>query len=112
VGEFYFATPGEFYLATDTEHDALDTRTNSELKEAIKDQLRFVNIVIILCGMYASHSKWIQEEMDIALAMEKPIIGIKPWGQERIPQEIQSVAKEIVGWNTSSIVDAIRKYAL
>ncbi|MCC8422878.1 hypothetical protein [Photorhabdus thracensis] len=38
-----------------------------------------------------------QEEIKIAQSYNKPIIGIIPWGQERIPTEIQYIAKEMVG---------------
>lgn len=94
------------------EHDPLHTKTKRELVSALYDQIRPTHIVIILCGMYVPYSEWIQKEIDIALGFPKPIIGIKPWGAERIPQAVQQVAKEIVGWNTSSIVSAIRNYSL
>ena len=49
-------------------------------------------------------------EADLALALNKPLIGIKPWGQQRIPQDIALACTEIVGWNTDSIIDAIRRH--
>ena len=62
--------------------------------------------------MYVNHRKWIQEEIDIAQSYSKPIIGVIPWGQERVPIEVQKIAEEMVGWQTSSIVDAIRRWSL
>ena len=62
--------------------------------------------------MYVNHRRWIQEEIDIAIYYEKPIIGVTPWGQERVPIEVQNVAKEMVGWQTNSIVAAIRRCSL
>lgn len=53
-----------------------------------------------------------QKEIDIASDMIKPIIGVKHWGSERIPLAVQISAKEIVGWNTSSIVGSIRTWAI
>ena len=50
--------------------------------------------------------------MDIASEMEKPILGIRPWGAERVPKAVQDVSDEIVGWTTASIVSAIRRLAL
>ena len=91
------------------EHDPLDMKG---LPAALERQIAPTNIVIILSGMYAAHSDWIQNEIDIAVEKSKPIIGIAPWGQQNIPVVVQEAAEEIVGWNTSSIVDAIRKYAL
>jgi len=93
-------------------HDALAPVTSIELEAALRRQISPTNVVIILAGMYVPYRKWIQKEIDIALEMKKPVVGIIPWGQERTPQEVQSVAKEMVGWNTSSIVSAIRRHAL
>jgi len=62
--------------------------------------------------MYVKYRKWIQEEMSIAQSYQKPIVGVIPWGQERTPVEVQLAAKEMVGWNTSSIIAAIRKWSI
>jgi len=93
-------------------HDPLHTRTNRELEQALYDQIRPTHIVVVLAGMYVSYRYWIQKEIDIALEMGKPILGIMPWGSLRIPQAVQDAADEIVGWSTSSIVTAIRENAL
>ncbi len=58
--------------------------------------------------MYAAHSEWIDYEMDEAVRMGKSIIGVRPWGQERMPQKLQNIADKIVGWNRSSIIQAVR----
>jgi len=98
------------------EHDPVldpdDPEDEETLTEALRRQIKPVNCVLILCGMYVAYSKWIQKEIDIAVEYGKPIIGIKPWGQEKIPQAVSKVAKEIVGWNTDSIVSAIRKHSI
>lgn len=97
-------------------HDpAIDPDTEAgfqKLKAALKDQIRPVNCVIVLAGMYAAHRRWIQVEMDIADESKKPMVGVRPWGQERIPQDVQKRVKEMVGWNTDSIVSAIRKWSI
>ncbi len=89
----------------------LDT-TDESLTKALKDQIRPAGIVVVLAGMYVAYSYWIQKEIDIAEDMEKPIIGVKPWGNQRVPQAVQDAAITIVGWNTDSIVEAIRKHSL
>ncbi|MDD1679378.1 MAG: TIR domain-containing protein [Methanomicrobiales archaeon] len=91
------------------EHDPLP---NSRLAMHLRDQIRPSSIVIILSGMYAAHSDWIQYEIEIAREMGKPILGIKPWGNQMIPVAVSSAAREIVGWNTNSIVEAIRRNAI
>ena len=62
--------------------------------------------------MYVDYSKWINFEIDTAIEMKKPIIGVKPWGQERIPVKVSENATVMVGWNSSSVVQAIRDYSL
>jgi len=94
------------------EHDALKTKTNEELQDALDRQIKPINCFIIIAGMYVNHREWIQKEIDIAKSYKKPIIGVKPQGQERIPIEVQDAAKEIVAWNTDSIVAAVRRCAI
>jgi hypothetical protein len=60
--------------------------------------------------MYAAHSGWIDYEISEALRMGKMIIGVKPWGQERMPVKVQDAAHVIVNWNSASVVDAVRTY--
>ena len=73
----------------------------------LKEQIRPASKVLVLSGMYAAYSDWIDFEIDTALDYSKYIIGVKPWGQERIPNKISSNANKMVGWNKSSVVNAI-----
>jgi hypothetical protein len=50
-------------------------------------------------------------ELDKALELNVPIVGVAPWGQERVSKTVSDRAKEVVRWNTESIVTAIRKWA-
>lgn len=86
--------------------------TKTQLQEELKGQIRPVEVVIILGGMYVAYSDWIQFEIDFAKLIGKPIIGVKPWGAQVMPQAVTNAADVIVGWNTDSIVNAIRQYAL
>lgn len=90
----------------------LDAHTKNELKQKIRDRISICSCVIILSGMYVAYSDWIDYEIDTAVALGKPIIGVKPWGQERIPLKVQNSADIMVGWNASSVVDAVRQYSL
>lgn len=86
--------------------------TTKKLVEALGEQIRITNFVLILSGMHAAYSDWIEKEISIAADYGKPIIGVVPWGQQRVPQVVQDAAKEMVRWNTDSIVSAIRRHAL
>ncbi len=84
----------------------------NELKQKIRNRISLCSCVIILSGMYVAYSDWIDFEIDTAVSMGKPIIGVKPWGQERIPTKVQDNADIIIGWNSASVVDAVRRYAV
>lgn len=88
---------------------AFERMTSEQLGEQIRQQIRPVQAVIILAGMYVAHSGWIQYEIDYAVSTRKPIVGIVPWGGQRVPIAVQNCASKIVAWNTSSIVSAIRE---
>lgn len=94
------------------EEKAFDRMPRNQLIAKLDGQIRPVNVALIIAGMYTNHSDWIQAEIDIAKAYRKPIIGLVPWGAQRTPLAVQEAAVTMVGWNTDSIVDAIRRYAL
>lgn len=81
-----------------------------QICQSLEEQIKHASVVLVLLGMYAAYHEWIQTEVDIAVSLGKPVIGIKPWGQERLPQEIVSKCNKIVGWNGPSIIDSIRDY--
>ena len=93
------------------EHDPVDANNNSKLAEELRQQIRPVKVVIILGGMYVAYSNWIQFEINFAQDLGKPVLGVRPWGTQRMPQAVQNAANEVVGWNTPTIVDAIRRLA-
>jgi hypothetical protein len=91
------------------ESKAFEGMTSDQLGEQMKAQIRPVQCVIILAGMYVNHSGWIQYELNFAKSLGKPILGIIPWGQERTPLAVSSAATKLVGWNSASIVAGIRE---
>ena len=98
------------------EHDpVVDPNTDvgkRKLTLELDQQIRPVNCFLVMAGMYANYKYWIQKEVEIAQSYGKPIIGLIPWGQVRTPLYVQQVADEMVGWNTSSIVSAIRNHSI
>lgn len=93
-------------------YDPLDVNSVRDLKTKLRNQISTCSCVVILSGMYVAYSRWIDFEIDTALEMNKPIIGVKPWGQERTPTKVTDNADIVVGWNSSSVVQAIRDYSL
>lgn len=91
------------------EHDPIDADNKEKLKEALTNQIKPSSVVIIIAAMYANYSEWIDYEIDEAVRMGKSIIGVKPWGQERVPKKIQDNADKLVGWNSISVINAVKE---
>ena len=85
------------------------TATDAELREAIKQKMLPVSCVIALAGVYASHSKWMEIEIEVAHELNKKIVGVRPRGNKRISQLVQDNAFEIVNWNAESLRKAIKR---
>ena len=85
--------------------------SDSKLREAIRNQMIPCHVVLIMAGVYATHSRWINEEIELAQSFytPKPIVAVRPWGNTRVSQTVRLAADTIVGWNTESIVAAIRR---
>ena len=85
--------------------------TEAGLTRALAEQIQAAQVVVILGGIYSDHSFWIKKETSLAAAMGKPILGVSPWGNERLPDVVRQTASEIVGWNTKAITSAIQRLA-
>lgn len=85
-----------------------DAANDKQLKEAIEAQMLRCSNIIILAGVYATYSKWINIEIEIAKEMGKKIIAVQPWGSERTSQKVKDNADHIVGWYSLSLVNAIK----
>jgi len=110
VGWFNDAPNFDWKNCSVPNHDSLPDKTKKGLSEAITRQIRPAQAVVILSGMYATYSDWIEYEIAEAQRMDKSIVGVKPWGQERVPQIVQDTADIMVGWNSASVIQAVRQY--
>ncbi|MCR9245631.1 MAG: TIR domain-containing protein [bacterium] len=84
---------------------------DAELYRAIQNQIVFCDVILILAGKYATYRKWIQKEIEIAKSYvkPKPIVAIRPRGNQQISSVVSEAADRLVNWNTDSIVSAIRE---
>ena len=88
--------------------------TDAALRQAIRNQMASCHVILILAGVYATYSKWINVELSLALTgfeNRKPIIAVAPWGNRRVSKMVAAWADRVVGWNTESVVGAIRDLA-
>ena len=103
------------YFSVEFEEVSKDEPINSSnayyIKKRLAEKIGNSDVVLGLAGIYASHSDWMEWELEKALELDVPIVGVIPRGQERISTIVSSRSKIDVRWNTESIVAAIRDYA-
>lgn len=113
IEEFLTKENIKYYNHSVPKDDPIHTNgTDKQLREAIEAKIKGCSCVIILAGVYASYSKWINIEIELAKKYEKPIIAVQPWGAERTSVPVKSAANVIVGWNSKSVANAVVNYAI
>ena len=91
--------------------DPIHNASNDKaLYEAIRNQITLCHVVVIMAGVYATYSKWISKEIQIAKGdFNKPLLAVRPWGNTKVSTIVRNNADMLVNWNTTSIVSAIRE---
>lgn len=99
-----------FYDHSVPKDDPIQTNgTDKQLHDAIEAKMKGTSCILILAGVYASYSKWIQKEIAIAQSHGKAIIAIEPWDSDKTSKVVKDAADKIVKWQGKSIVDAIKE---
>lgn len=94
------------------EEEKFDTKSDEELENALREkQIKPSSVVVVLAGLYSTHSEWIRKEVRIAKEESKPILGVEPWGNNRTSNYVERHADEMASWNTDTIVKEIRDLA-
>jgi hypothetical protein len=103
------------YFKVEFEEATPDVPINSTnatyIKQRLKEKILNSDIVLGIAGVYASHSDWMIWELETAKEARIPIVGVIPWGQERISSEVYNRSIVDVNWNTEGIVEAIRSHS-
>ena len=94
-----------------TKDKPINSTNESYVKTRLTQKVGASNVILALAGVYASHSSWMQWELDKAIELDIPIIGVIPRGQVKISTIVTSRSIIDVRWNTKSIVSAIRSHA-
>lgn len=112
VEEFLLQEGIIFYNHSVPKDDPVHSKTDRELRAAIDAKIKGCSCVIILAGVYATYSKWINIEIELAKQYNKPIIAVEYWGAERTSKVVKDAATTIVKWNAKSVAQAVRFYAI
>lgn len=94
-----------------TRDSPINSSSASYVKTKLKERILSSDLILGIAGIYATHSDWIGWELETATKNHIPVVGVIPYGQERISSVVNLYSIANVRWNTESIVDAIRKYS-
>jgi len=75
------------------------------------DFFKKVDVIIILAGLYNDNKDKIDELVEASIKNKKPILLVRPYGVEEVPENLEEVSTGIVGWNANCIVEDIKNIA-
>jgi hypothetical protein len=83
--------------------------TKRQIRTKVEQKIRTSSAVVVVASNHASHRPFIEKEIKIVKKYNKPIIAVKPRGQQKISKVVSENATAIVGWRKKSIQTALRK---
>ncbi|MBR2557018.1 MAG: nuclease, partial [Methanobrevibacter sp.] len=67
-----------------------------------------IDVIILLAGLYQDNKETFNELIEASEKYNIPIVLVRPYGLEEIPEELEEKASTIVGWNANCIIDSIK----
>lgn len=67
-----------------------------------------VDRIILLAGLYKDNKETFEDLMNAAEKYNIPMVLVRPYGLEEVPEILEEKAATIVGWNANCIIDAIK----
>ena len=105
----YLESASNFFYVNCSDPENIPTAGGpNAIRDALLEQIRQAEIVIVISSMFAENPSLIAYQMDAAQAAELPILALEPFGGGKVPAEVEARAAQVVGWNDRIMVDAIR----
>lgn len=67
-----------------------------------------VDRIIMLAGLYNDNKELFQDLLEASEKYNIPIVLVRPYGLEEVPEILEERAATIVGWNANCILDSIK----
>lgn len=83
--------------------------SKKHINTKVEQKIKTSSALVVVASNHASHRPFIEKEIKIAKKYNKPIIAVKPRGQQKVSKVVTENASAIVGWRKKSIQLAIRK---
>ncbi|MCQ2971781.1 MAG: nuclease [archaeon] len=90
-------------------------KTNFLWKESISGSYKLVgeefygnvDCIILLAGLYEKNKELFEDLLEASEKYEVPVVLVRPYGLEEVPEKLEKKATSIVGWNANCIIDSI-----
>ena len=67
-----------------------------------------IDRIIMLAGLYNDNKELFEDLLKASKTFNIPIVLVRPFGIEEIPEKLEENAATIVGWNANCIIDSIK----
>ncbi len=67
-----------------------------------------VDRIIMLSGLYNDNKELFEDLLKASKEYDIPIVLVRPFGVEEVPEILEENAATIVGWNANCIIDSIK----
>lgn len=108
----YLESVDNFFYTNCAKPDEMPKGSPDEFKNALLEQIKPAEIVIILGTLYERKREWVSYQIEVAKARSLPVICVNAFGATVVlSRDLLEKADAIVDWNEREIVDAIRQHA-
>jgi hypothetical protein len=111
VFEFLESSPNFFYRS----FAVPDARPGDDVevqRDALRAQIRPVELVVATAGLLRAHSSLLVFQMTFARSLRKPVLLLPEFGTPaQVPKGVRDLATESLAWDERALVEAIRRLA-
>lgn len=108
----YMETADNFFYKSVSDPDAkTPVEGIAPRRTLITEALKNAECVVCPAGTWERFNDWARYTLDAARAMDLPIVVIEHFGPKNMDLRLKGYATETCGWDSRSIVDAIRREA-
>lgn len=108
--EYLESAAGFYYRAVSNPEPPLADGVAAR-RTLITEALKNAECVVCAAGIWDRFNEWARFTLDAARAQDLPVVAIEHFGPKNMDIALKSQAAATVGWDSRSIVDAIRQEA-
>jgi len=109
----YLESADNFFYRALSDPDAVSPQGDgvAARRSLISDALKEAECVVCAAGSWERFNDWARYTVEAARRLDLPVVVIEHFGPKDMDVRLKGFAAETVGWDSRSIVDAIRREA-